>query len=73
MDFKQKYFTIWQEVWALHKEYAFIRENDSAAWSAFWSEVNSLEEKYADTKEKSFVQNLIVAVAGEIEHQSKTN
>lgn len=73
MDFKQKYFGIWQEVWALHKKYAFIQRSDSEAWGAFWVEVNALEQKYAETPEKGFVQNLIVAIAGEIEHQSKTN
>lgn len=73
MDFKQKYFGIWQEVWALHKKYAFIQRSDSKAWDAFWVEVNALEQKYAKTPENGFVQNLIVAIAGEIEHQSKTN
>lgn len=29
MDFKQKYFSIWQEVWGLHKKYWRIPMDDS--------------------------------------------
>ena len=35
MDFKQKYFSIWQEVWGLHKKYWQIPMDDSEMWKQF--------------------------------------
>lgn len=34
MDFKQKYFAIWQEVWELHKKYWSISADDTNLWKS---------------------------------------
>ena len=37
MDFKTKYFAIWQEVWGLHKKYWSIPADDTNSWKEFIS------------------------------------
>lgn len=72
MDFKQKYFAIWQEVWGLHKKYWSIPADDTNSWKEFISETDRLREKYAGLPEKQFVEKLILAVINEVENTSKS-
>lgn len=72
MDFKQKYFSIWQEVWGLHKKYWRIPLDDSGLWEQFAAEAEALRSRYVGTPEEHFVGKLILAVTNEVENASKT-
>ena len=73
MDFKQKYFAIWQEAWGLHKKYWSISADDTNLWKEFISESDRLREKYAGSPEEQFVEKLILAVINEVENVSKSS
>lgn len=73
MDFKTKYFAIWQEVWGLHKKYWPIPADDTNSWKEFISEADRLREKYIGSPEEQFVEKLILAVINEVENVSKSS
>lgn len=73
MDFKQKYFAIWQEVWGLHKKYWSISADDTNSWKEFISETDRLREKYTGSPEEQFVEKLVLAVINEVENVSKSS
>lgn len=72
MDFKTKYFAIWQEVWGLHKKYWWIPWDDSRLWEQFVAEAEALRSRYVGTPEEHFVEKLILAVTNEVENVSKS-
>ena len=72
MDFKTKYFAIWQEVWGLHKKYWSIPADDTNSWKEFISEAYRLREKYIGSPEEQFAEKLILAVINEVESVSKS-
>ena len=72
MDFKQKYFAIWQEVCGIHKKYWSISDDDTNSWKEFISESDRLREKYAGSPEKQFVEKLILDVINEVKNVSKS-
>lgn len=72
MDFKTKYFAIWQEVWGLHKKYWRIPMNDSKLWEQFAAEAEALRSRYVGAPEEHFVGKLILTVTNEVENVSKT-
>lgn len=72
MDFKTKYFAIWQEVWGLHKKYWRIPLNDSGLWEQFAAEAEALRSRYVGMPEEHFVGKLILAVTNEVENVSKS-
>lgn len=71
MDFKQTYFMIWQEIWNLHKKYAFLPKDDLPQWETLTVEARQLHEKYADSEENQFAEDLLVAVTSEIDRKAK--
>lgn len=71
MDFKLTYFMIWQEIWNLHKKYAFLPKDDLPQWETLTVESRQLHEKYADSEENQFAEDLLVAVTTEIDRKSK--
>lgn len=71
MDFKQTYFPIWQDVWNLHKKYALLTEEDLGQWENLTMEANQIHEKYADTEEIKFVEDMLVALTTEIDRKAK--
>lgn len=73
MDFKQKYFAIWQEVWGFHKKYWKIPLDDAKLWEQFISETDELRNKYSGRPEEQFVEKLILAVINEVENVSKSS
>lgn len=74
MDFKTKYFAIWQQVWGLHKKYYAIQEPDEKRWKELDQECERLDKKYENEPERKFVQSLLLAVVSELErnHDGKT-
>lgn len=72
MNFKAKYFAIWQEVWGLHKKYWRIPLNDSGLWEQFAAEAEALRSRYVGTPEEHFAGKLILAVTNEVENASKS-
>lgn len=72
MDFKQKYFAIWQEVWGIHKEYWVIPPDNSRLWEQLIIETDNLMNKYSGQPEEQFVEKLILAVINEVENASKS-
>lgn len=73
MDFKQKYFAIWQEVWGLHKKYWSISADDTNLWKSLSPNPIDSEKKYVGSPEKQFVEKLILAVINEVENVSKSS
>lgn len=73
MDFKQKYFAIWQEVWGLHKKYWSISADNTNLWKEFIFEADRLRGKYTGLPEEQFVEKLILAVINEVENVSKSS
>lgn len=71
MDFKQQYFSIWQEVWALQKKFYGIRQQDKQHWQQLDLECGTLDAKYKGTSEQKFVQSLLLAVCAELERSAK--
>ena len=70
-NFKDTYFSIWQEAWSIHKTFHGIAENDTASWEQLVEKSEDFGKKYAATSEKEFAQNLILLVVNEIEQKSK--
>lgn len=69
LDFKQEYFSIWQEVWTLHKKYFGIRQQDEQRWQLLDRECEALDAKYKGTSEQVFLQSLLLAVTSELEKE----
>ena len=67
MDFKQTYFTIWQEIWNLHKKYAFLKKDDLPQWENITMEATQI----ADSTGGKFAEALLVAVTAEIDRKAK--
>lgn len=71
MDFKQTYFSIWQEIWNLHKKYAFISKDDITQWENLTMEASRIHDKYADSVGAKFAEALLFAVTAEIDRKAK--
>ena len=71
MDFKTQYFSIWQEVWSLHKQYYGVSADDEKAWERLDKECELIDKKYQGQPEQKFLQSLLLAVATELERSSK--
>lgn len=71
MDFKQTYFSIWQEIWNLHKKYAFISKDDIKQWENLTMEASRIHDKYADSVGTKFAEALLFAVTAEIDRKAK--
>ena len=71
MDFKQTYFEIWQEIWNLHKKYAFLTKDDTAKWESLTADVDKIHQKYKGTPEEKFVEEMLRTVAAEIDRKAK--
>ena len=56
MDFKQTYFSIWQEIWNLHKKYAFISKDDISQWENLTMEASRIHDKYSDSVGAKFAK-----------------
>lgn len=70
-DFKQTYFSIWQDIWNLHKKYAFISKDDIPQWENLTVEAMQIHDKYADSFVAKFAEALLVAVTAEIDRKAK--
>ena len=74
MDFKQTYFSIWQEIWNLHKKYAFISKDDIPQWENLTMEASRIHDKYSDSVGAKFAEALLFAVTAEIvEKRNRTS
>lgn len=73
MDFRQKYFDIWQDVWNMHKKYAFLEQTQDDKWNSLFKDIEFLSNKYKEKDTTTFVNALILAVTSEIERLSKSN
>lgn len=71
MGFKEQYFSIWQQVWGLHKRYHGIQEQDEEQWKQLTDESEAICKKYERTPEGKFVESLLLAVIGELSRESK--
>ena len=71
LDFKQQYFSIWQEVWTLHKKYHGVTADDEKSWQELDKECEQIDKKYHGKPEQKFLQSLLLAVAAELERSSK--
>lgn len=70
LDFKEQYFSIWQEVWTLHKKYHGVSADNEKAWERLDKECELLDKKYQG-KEQKFLQSLLLAVCAELERSAK--
>lgn len=71
MDFKTQYFTIWQQVWDIHKRFYGIRQQDEETWKALNKSCEQIDQQFAGQPEQRFVQDLLLAVSAELEQRSK--
>lgn len=71
LDFKQEYFSIWQEVWTLHKKYFGIQQQDEQKWQELDQACEQLDEKYRGEPEQKFAESLLLAVCAELERRAK--
>ena len=71
LDFKTQYFSIWQEVWNLHKRFYGIQQQDEQRWQQLDKECELLDKKYQGTSEQRFLQSVLLAVAAELERSTK--
>ena len=71
LDFKQQYFSIWQEVWTLHKKYFGIRQQDEQRWQLLDRECEKLHDQYKYAPQQKFVESLLLSVVSELEERSK--
>lgn len=71
LDFKQQYFSIWQEVWTLHKKYFGVSADDEEAWQQLDVECEALDAKHKGQSEQKFLQSLLLAVCAELERSAK--
>lgn len=71
LDFKQQYFSIWQEVWTLHKKYFGIQQQDEQKWQELDQACEQLDEKYRGETEQKFAESLLLAVCAELERRAK--
>lgn len=71
MDFKQRYFSIWTEVWNLHKKYHGASADDEQRWQQLDKECEKLHDQYKNTPQQKFVESLLLAVVRELEERSR--
>ena len=71
LDFKQEYFSIWQEVWTLHKKYFGVSADNEEAWQQLDVECEALDAKHKGQPEQKFLQSLLLAVCAELERSAK--
>ena len=71
MDFKQTYFSIWQDIWNLHKKYAFISKDDIPQWENLTMEAKQIHDKYTDSVGAKFAEALLISVTAEIDRKAK--
>ena len=66
-DFRSTvYWKIYGDVFAFHKKYAEVREDD-LYWSSLVDEASELYGKYENVSEKEFAKQLILTVLDELE------
>ena len=66
-DFKNTvYWKIYGDVFAFHKKFAEVREDDSY-WSAAVDEASALFKRYESVPEGEFAKQLILTVLDELE------
>ena len=71
MDFKTQYFTIWQQVWGIHKRFYGIQQQDEETWKALNKSCEQIDQQFAGQPEQKFVQDLLLTVSAELERRSK--
>lgn len=71
MSFKEEYFSIWQEVWTLHKKYHGVPADDAQKWQELDRECERIDKEYQGKPEQKFFRSLLLAVAAELERSSK--
>lgn len=70
-DFKNTvYWQIYGDVFAFHRKYAEVREDDSY-WSAVVDEASALYKKYENIPEKEFAKSLILCILDELDRIHK--
>lgn len=71
MSFKEEYFSIWQEVWTLHKKYHGVSADDEKAWQELDKECEKLHDQYKAVPQQKLVESLLLSVVRELEERSK--
>lgn len=71
MNYKERYFQIWNQVWCLHKKYYGTQEQEKQRWRELDKECELLHKKYTGAAEQKFLESLLLAVIGELERQSR--
>lgn len=70
MEFKEKYFEIWKEAWNFHGKW-FNHNNTDEDWRNLVDESDQIRNKYKDTREYQFTEDLMLIVISELERRSK--
>lgn len=70
MDFKEKYFEIWKEVWDFHKKWCNNGDTDKE-WKQIVEESGDIMKQYEGKPEQNFIKDLLLAVLSELEKIDK--
>lgn len=73
MNFKEHYFSAWQQVWNLHKKYFGIQQQDDTSWEQFHKDCQKLSKLYDNKPEQEFINNLLCVIMIELERSGKRN
>lgn len=71
MDFRKKYFEVWQDAWNFHKKYVLESEKRSDFWESAVYDSSELLKKYSHTLQKNFLKSLLTAVLTELQRSEK--
>lgn len=71
MDFKGKYFQVWQDAWAFHKKYVAESEKGTDFWEEAVFESSELLKKYVNKTQQNFLKSLLTAVLSELQRNEK--
>lgn len=70
MDFKAKYFDLWKIAWNFHKGWCNNGGTDKE-WEQLIEESTSIMNEHKGTPEYQFMEELMLAVIGELERKSR--
>lgn len=70
MDFKQKYFGIWNAAWQFHKEF-FSTKGTDEEWERITAKSGEILKQHSGTPGHEFMKKLLLAVICEIERLDK--
>lgn len=70
MDFKERYFSIWNQAWQFHKKF-YNNNGSTQTWEKIVDESSELVKKYKDKPGYEFMKALVLSILDELERVDK--